>query len=136
MMYALLFLLTLVHPCNIHNGRPDRACTPGDAISITVYDLCSTSTSTRRKVSESLRRQVFQSYGITYPPPAGAYELDHLIPLELGGSNDASNLWPEAAPGFHEKDLEENRLRREVCSGEKTLAAAQAEILKDWAEVP
>jgi hypothetical protein len=28
-----------------------------------------------------------------------AYELDHLIPLELGGSNDLRNLWPQPFEG-------------------------------------
>ena len=35
--------------------------------------------------------------------------------LELGGSNDIKNLWPEAAlptPGFHEKDAVEDQCER------------------------
>jgi hypothetical protein len=68
----------------------------------------------------------------------GAYELDHLIPLELGGNNDPANLFPEAAspqPGFHEKDLVENYLNHEVCAGEMPLSFAQEQIASDWLTV-
>ncbi|MDE2185122.1 MAG: HNH endonuclease, partial [Alphaproteobacteria bacterium] len=64
-----------------------------------------------------------------------AYEVDHLIPLELGGANDIANLFPEAAkptPGFHEKDLVENYLHQKVCDGEVALAYAQQQIATNW----
>jgi 5-methylcytosine-specific restriction endonuclease McrA len=62
-------------------------------------------------------------------------EVDHLISLELGGSNARSNLFPEAAsprPGSHEKDRLENELHREVCSGDIGLRHAQRLIAGDW----
>ncbi len=55
--------------------------------------------------------------------------------LELGGSNDISNLWPEPAnpqPGFHEKDKIENYLHAQVCSGAISLQEAQREIATNW----
>jgi hypothetical protein len=58
--------------------------------------------------------------------------------LELGGSNDLKNLWPEPAeprPGFHEKDRVENYLHRQVCSGRMSLADAQKQIQTDWLAV-
>ncbi len=65
-----------------------------------------------------------------------AYELDHLVPLELGGAPaDAKNLWPEAhapTPGSFEKDRLENYLKGEVCAGRLALAVAQQEIAADW----
>src|SRR6266702_6916028 len=63
-----------------------------------------------RNVPYSEKDQAYAEYGIGYHS-SGQYEIDHLIPLELGGSNDIANLWPEAAapkPGFHEKDQVEN----------------------------
>ena len=60
--------------------------------------------------------------------------MDHLIPLELGGSNAILNLWPETPPGFHEKDKVENRLHKEVCAGRMTIEAAQILIAKDWTQ--
>jgi hypothetical protein len=62
-------------------------------------------------------------------------EVDHLLSLELGGSNSRANLFPEAAsprPGSHEKDRLENRLHTEVCSGALTLAHAQKLIAGAW----
>jgi hypothetical protein len=71
-------------------------------------------------------------------PTTGQYEVDHFVSLELGGSNDISNLFPEAAepkPGFHEKDRVENYLHDQVCRGALTLAEAQREIATNWLAV-
>jgi hypothetical protein len=88
-------------------------------------------------VPESEREQAYAEYGITSHQP-GEYEVDHLVSLELGGSNDIANLWPEAAeprPGFHEKDRVENYLHGQVCSGAMSLQEAQREIATDWLAV-
>jgi hypothetical protein len=67
------------------------------------------------------------------------YELDHFIPLELGGCPDCrSNLWAEpydASLGAKQKDRVENYLHRQVCSGEITLKEAQDAITNDWVRV-
>ena len=57
---------------------------------------------------------------------------DHLVPLELGGSNDATNLWPESLPTPNPKDKVENALNAAVCDGRVKLAAARAAIAADW----
>jgi hypothetical protein len=57
------------------------------------------------------------------------------VPLELGGSNALSNLYPEAAspaPGAHEKDDLENKLNALVCTGQMRLRTAQRAIARDW----
>jgi hypothetical protein len=67
--------------------------------------------------------------------PLSDHELDHLIPLELGGASTVANLWPEpwADPrGAHRKDDLENALNRQVCSGSMTLSDAQHAIASDW----
>lgn len=65
------------------------------------------------------------------------YELDHCIPLELGGDPiSEQNLWlqPWAGKcGAHAKDKLENSLRRDVCAGRKTLAQARAAVTR-WCE--
>jgi hypothetical protein len=70
---------------------------------------------------------------------ASSYEYDHLVPLELGGAvNDPRNLWPEPdypqRAGFYlnPKDRLESALRRRVCAGQLTLAAAQRAIAANW----
>ena len=63
-------------------------------------------------------------------------ELDHLVPLELGGSNDMSNFWVEAGPIPNPKDKVENRLHHEVCTGKISLRAAQVAIAGNWMTAP
>ena len=62
-------------------------------------------------------------------------EVDHLISLELGGSNRLRNLWPEPYNivwNAHVKDRLENRLHQMVCAGELDLTTAQQAIASDW----
>jgi len=90
-----------------------------------------------RNVPYSEKDQAYAEYGI-YHHSSGQYEVDHLIPLELGGSNSIANLWPEPAeprPGFHEKDKVENKLHDQICSGAISLATAQSEIAHNWLAV-
>jgi len=54
------------------------------------------------------------------------------VSLELGGSNDATNLWPEVPPSPNPKDQVEDTLHDAVCAGQVSLAAAQNAIASDW----
>ncbi len=122
--------------CVAHGGLQDSACTPGAIISsATKAQICQSGYSKSvRNVPTSEKDQVYAEYGITHHA-TGEYEVDHLVSLELGGSNDIANLWPEAAspkPGFHEKDKVENYLHAQVCSGAITLKAAQNQIATNW----
>ena len=62
----------------------------------------------------------------------GQFEINHIVSLELGGSNDIANLFPEKAPGYHVKDKLENRLHDLVCSGAITLRTARGGIASNW----
>jgi hypothetical protein len=125
--------------CEAHGGLPDSACTPGAVFTNATPEVICVSGYTRtvRNVPFSEKDQVYAEYGISHHVP-GQYEVDHLVPLELGGSNDIANLWPEAAsptPGFHEKDQVENYLHDQVCSGAMALKDAQKEIATNWLAV-
>jgi hypothetical protein len=125
--------------CRASGGLQDSACTPGAIFSsATVSQICQSGySSSVRNVPTSEKTQVYLEYGIR-GHQTGEYEVDHLISLELGGSNDISNLWPEAAspkPGFHEKDQVENWLHDQVCSKAISLAEAQREIATNWLTV-
>ncbi|MDQ6691631.1 MAG: HNH endonuclease [Candidatus Dormibacteraeota bacterium] len=118
-------------------ARPNPALTPGEVFDgVTTERVCVPGYARRmRNVLPEQYVAVFAAYGIDYPQPLGAYELDHLIPLELGGDNDGRNLWPQPAspvPGFPEKDELENLLHDRVCSGALSLADAQRGIAQDW----
>ncbi|MEO6890838.1 MAG: HNH endonuclease signature motif containing protein [Ktedonobacteraceae bacterium] len=125
--------------CVAHNGLQDSACTPGAIFPQATKDAICQSGYSRsvRNVPTSEKDQVYAEYGI-YSHAAGEYEVDHLVSLELGGSNDISNLWPELAspqPGFHQKDQVENYLHAQVCSGAIPLKEAQIEIATNWLAV-
>jgi hypothetical protein len=116
---------------------PNARLTPGAAFAgVTAAQVCTSGWATRhRHVTAAQYHQVYGEYGIRYPEPSGTYELDHLIPLELGGDNANANLWPEPAsraPGFHQKDDLENALHDLVCAGRLGLAAAQHDIASNW----
>jgi hypothetical protein len=70
---------------------------------------------------------------------ASAYELDHFIPLELGGCSDCkANLWLEPyepQPGARQKDKVENFLHHQVCTGAMSLQEAQRAIATDWYKI-
>lgn len=129
--------LSLLAAQNGGGKLPDESCSPGAVFSdATIGRICVTGYSaTVRSVSDKLRGAVFAEYGISYPPQRGAYEVDHIVPLSIGGSNDIANLFPQPAdpmPGFREKDVVENYLHEGVCSGRVILNVAQEEIAKDW----
>lgn len=121
--------------CTANQALPDEACTPGAVLTTNPDIICVTGyTKTVRNVPLSRRKQVFAEYGIPYAL-RGQYEVDHLISLELGGSNDISNLWPEAyaiTNGARIKDKLENSLHKQACAGKMTFKEAQAEISTNW----
>jgi hypothetical protein len=84
-----------------------------------------------RRVKQDLLRELDLPHD-----SASRYELDHRIPLSLGGSPyERVNLelqpWDEAP----EKDRKEACLSRAVCAGRLTLAAARERIWRDWRKV-
>lgn len=115
---------------------PNSKLTPGAVDpNATVKKLCTSGyTSTVRDVSLSLKKKVFQLYGLN--PKADRYEVDHLISLELGGSNDIRNLWPQSITtqpyNAKKKNALENKLNDLICKKKITLKQAQDEIRMDW----
>jgi hypothetical protein len=118
---------------------PDPHCTPGATdpkvtqASIRVTICARGWTATVRPPDSQTSHAKFT---IAYPAysigPGVTSELDHLVPLELGGANDITNLWPEAGKVPNSKDPVENALHTAVCAGKVTLAAAQAAIAANW----
>ena len=117
---------------------PDPVKTPGDVLTTDPNTVCAKGyTKTVRNVPEKLKEQVYSDYGIT-SRKYGEYEIDHLVSLELGGSNLEKNLWPqsyETQPlNAHIKDRLEHKLHDLVCSGQLDLMQAQQEIANNWIE--
>ena len=118
--------------------RPDRRCSPGAYYSeLTKQVICSAGfrTSTIRNVPQSEKFSVENEYGMQPGHYGSTLEIDHIVSLELGGSNDIANLYPEPGSGaasYHVKDRLENRLHRLVCAGTISLHAAQLGIARNW----
>jgi len=118
--------------------EPDRRCSPGAYYSeLTAAVICSGSfsTSTIRDVPQSEKFQVESEYGMTPTYYGYSIEIDHIVPLELGGSNNIANLFPEPGSGnanYHVKDELENKLHDLVCAGAMRLRAAQDGIATNW----
>lgn len=113
---------------------PNAKLTPGAALDVTKDDICTKGYSKKvRDVPTSVKRQVYAEYNVQYVPHM--YEVDHLISLELGGSNSIRNLWPEPYNIYwnaHVKDALENRLHSMVCAGSISMEDAQKAIATDW----
>lgn len=131
--------------CHLHtaaNGQPlpDPACTPGGIDpAVTQSNIKTTicrpgyTAAVRPAASDTdtWKRAAEADYGI-----GSGGEYDHLVSLELGGTNATSNLWPEPGTIPNLKDAVENRLHKEVCDGQLSLAAAQQAIAANWPTTP
>lgn len=117
---------------------PDSKMTPGAVDPAgTVDKICTVGyTATVRNVPDSLKKQVFAEYNID--PKSDKFEVDHLISLELGGSNDIKNLWPQSYTttpwNAHKKDTLENKLHALICAKKLDMATAQKDIATNWIE--
>jgi hypothetical protein len=114
----------------------DPKPTPGAIFPVTAEEVCQPGyTKSVRHVDRKTKAKVYRAYGIRRHQ-SGADEIDHLISLQLGGSNDIRNLWPESfytQPwNAHVKDKLENRLRALVCYGSLSLGDAQIAIAGAW----
>jgi hypothetical protein len=130
---------------------PDPRCTPGGVNPATSSEiLLNVSWRTRSvrncKSSESEKHLTYFWYGIEKPfhnsHENQICELDHLVPLELGGADGLGNIWPQCGPDgvelhqryFKMKDKVENYLAREVRAGRMPLESAQSSIASDWTQ--
>jgi hypothetical protein len=143
LILSALFLLAIAEAMGAQNPSPlfpDTSITPGATRVVTTKAVCIPGSSKAvRNVPTSEKNAVYKEYKIANRKP-GSYEIDHDISLELGGSNDIKNLWPEIYDinvggfneGAHTKDALENKLHALMCSGKLTMAQAQNAIRGDW----
>jgi hypothetical protein len=123
------------HPNGVPRADlPNLRLTPGVAFNVSVSSICVPGySSSVRDVSEAEKTQVYARYGVRWVPYR--HEVDHLISLELGGSNAIGNLWPEPYAGrwgARTKEVLENRLHDLVCARQLSLRSAQRQEAGDW----
>ncbi len=129
--------------CTSRLGLPDPVCTPGEADPRVTQDnvgatICrrgySASVRPPQEVTHGIKIRLTRVYGIG-SVPFSQLELDHLIPLSLGGASTDANLWPQFRSGPHnvdDKDAVAVRLNRRVCRGQLSLLAAQQAMATNW----
>jgi hypothetical protein len=157
LLIAVIFLVGAAHthatkllpasdrPANLvkQHVLPDPILTPGAIYSdVTLNDIKQHGFSaTVRDVPESVKHQVLRAYGVdpaTVKPHE--FEIDHVVELACGGSNDPHNLWPQyfhlnvggRDMGAIEKDKVEKKALAGVRDGSLDLAATQKQLAADW----
>lgn len=117
------------------SNLPVKRLTPGRAVAaVTAAQVCTPGFAAKASSVPAARaKAVFAAYKVAWAGHA-AYQLDHLIPVSLGGSNAAANLWPQphAPSASLHKDQLENKLHELVCTGHLALASAQKAVRSDW----
>lgn len=130
---------------------PDPHCTPGGVDPTVTAEVLSnrawrTACIRNCSTSEAEKHVAYRWYGLRTPRknygPRQVCELDHLVPLELGGADGLGNIWPQCGPShtvlenryFKAKDRVENYLADAVKAGKIPLDAAQRGIAADWTQ--
>ena len=127
--------------CPARGPLPDPRCTPGvtdpAVTQATLFTtVCSTGWSRARRPPLSwtspVKRERMRAYGLA-ERSAADFELDHLVPLSLGGSpTSLGNLWPESGASPNRKDDVELAAVHAVCGNRIALAEAQHLMATDW----
>jgi hypothetical protein len=92
------------------------------------------------RFTDRLKREALRLYGLDAGVNPDLYELDHEIPISIGGATDILNLWPEPwsvnvggyDEGAHVKDRLEDWLALQVKRGKMSGAQARSLIVGDW----
>jgi hypothetical protein len=118
-------------------GLPSPFLTPGDARKVTKEQICAPGYAASIKpTKDSTKEDAFSRYGLR-DGASTTDVLDHLIPVELGGTDSLDNLWPEPARGewnATQKDALEQKLLSMVCDGSMSVKQAQTAIKKNWVQ--
>lgn len=133
--FAVLTSFAFLLPALVLGGvlsLPNHSKTPGAVVTTDAAKVCMPGYAHRvRHVPYAERDRVYLAYGIPRGHRKG-YVIDHLISLELGGSNEERNLWPQPRAEAKAKDRIEGELHAAVCSEHLPLRDAQARIAHDW----
>lgn len=118
--------------------HPDPRLTPGAVASRDPAETCMPGYSRAHRLAYGAPgelgryERVMRAYGVPRALWHG-YELDHLVPLCLGGADTEANLWPQAWGDARRKDAAEAAACWAVCADELGLREAQRRFLDgEW----
>jgi len=113
---------------------PSSVQTPGNKSKASEAQVCAADFEASVKpMAKWQHDQALERYGKR--PEDFTGELDHLIPISLGGTNDPDNLWPLPANkdmGPEQKKALDAKLHELVCNKTLKLKDAQEAVKKDW----
>jgi hypothetical protein len=89
-----LFGLPAIAPVGAFEIPPDNNLTGGSVRTGDRDAACGHARESRGRMNAARRDEVLKRYDLS-PGTHPDYEIDHLIPLCLGGSDDPCNLWPQ-----------------------------------------
>ena len=118
---------------------PDPTLTPGAVRTTDAAVICAAGTRQLRHWSRERDDRILAEYGLPEGPHP-SFEIDHLIPLGIGGADDDKNLWPEPRRSLEPqwnaetKDRLEWKLRDLICIGQIDVGEAQKATADDWTE--
>ncbi len=119
-------------------GKPDPCLTPGEVRTSDPKVICvrGYATKVRQELTSaewSMRRaEVMRAYGLD---TLKGRTVDHVLPLEGGGSNDTDNLFPQEQAAAKGKDRAEAGLHVGICKPGMTVAKVQQlqqSFLNQW----
>jgi hypothetical protein len=135
---SLALAAALAGPAWADSGiLPDPSLTPGQARTANIGEVCSTPTGALRHWSRERDDKIMREYNLPLGPHP-QFEVDHLIPLCLGGADSDRNLWPQPRRSIgpvwnaERKDELEARMCALACSGQLDVVEAQRTIAEDW----
>jgi hypothetical protein len=134
---ATFIALLAIAPVCAFETLPDKNLTGGSVRTGDRDAACGHAKENRGRMNAPRRDEILRRYGLP-PGTHPDYEIDHLIPLCLGGSDDPSNLWPQPRRSIEEtwnaeaKDRLERLMCNMVCDGQIDITTAQESFATDW----
>lgn len=149
MKTILKLALVLFSASSMAADLPDLSLTPGatdpevnqanikDSICKVTHFTWTEAHMPPRDFLQNIEKEQLKQYGYT-DPSMQHYQMDHLIPLSLGGSpTDLRNIWPQVLVtkwSARRKDYLEEHLHDMVCKNQISLKEAQEQIRSNWIE--
>jgi len=142
MRFALFAIALVASGAARAENLPVQMMTPGHVLTVSRDEICRPGFGqSTADVPAKLRYRVLINYGLggydhggLCSGPGGCV-IDHLVSVDLGGSNDIRNLWPLPSEGpwnAADKLRLAAELHARVCAGTLPPAEAQAMLSGDW----
>ena len=133
--FKLLFILSCLSTSSYGIGTVNLAVAQNNIASTICKSGWTKTVRPSVSYTNKIKKQQLQEIKVSWLN-AYLYELDHLVPLEVGGApKDLANLriqlWDGPA-GARVKDVLETRVKRLVCKGTITLEQGQSCFLNGW----